>query len=167
MMLQKTHPGPVGQRLLDLFAFLDGETLAAGIFEDRFGRLKKKFTVRIKGTRSGDTLRLVEDFVYGDGTESQRIWTLQRLSETEFSGASADVIGKAKGEMRIAAASMSYQMNLELSSGRILRVNFEDAFYMSDTGLLLNRATVTKWGLRLGQAIIVFTKHASAVTPQS
>ena len=34
---------------LDLFAFFEGETIAYGIFEDRFGNLKRQFRVNIKG----------------------------------------------------------------------------------------------------------------------
>ncbi len=32
---------------LDLFSFFEGETIAYGIFEDRFGNLKRQFRVNI------------------------------------------------------------------------------------------------------------------------
>ena len=48
----------------DYFA---GETRAWGIFEDRFGNLRREFKVDIAGTWDGRLLTMVEDFVYSDG----------------------------------------------------------------------------------------------------
>jgi len=41
---------------LDLFAYFEGKTQAWGIFEDRFGTLRREFYVDITGTVDGDTL---------------------------------------------------------------------------------------------------------------
>ena len=43
---------------LNLEDFFEGETVAYGIFEDRFGNLKRQFRVRIKGTVSYTHLTL-------------------------------------------------------------------------------------------------------------
>ena len=48
----------------DYFA---GETRAWGLFEDRFGTLRRQFTVDITGTWDGDQLVLDERFRYSDG----------------------------------------------------------------------------------------------------
>jgi len=52
---------------LRLEEFFQGETIAWGIFEDRFGNLRRQFRVNITGTVDGDTLTLDEDFLYDDG----------------------------------------------------------------------------------------------------
>ncbi|MEG9883128.1 MAG: DUF3833 family protein [Hyphomicrobiales bacterium] len=40
-----------------------------GIFEDRFGALRRQFTVEVIGAIDGDILKLEEDFLYKDGGE--------------------------------------------------------------------------------------------------
>ena len=44
-----------------------GKTRAWGIFEDRFGKVKRQFVVDIEGTWDGHTLILDENFSYSDG----------------------------------------------------------------------------------------------------
>jgi hypothetical protein len=57
----------------DLFEYFEGTTKAYGLFEDRFGKIKRQFTVTIEGTVSGDTLTLDEDFVYDEGELQNRV----------------------------------------------------------------------------------------------
>jgi hypothetical protein len=37
-------------------------------------------------------------------------------------------------------------------------MRFDDAFYEAGAGLVINRSTVSKWGIRVGQVLIVFRK---------
>ena len=37
-------------------------------------------------------------------------------------------------------------------------MRFDDAFYQAGPGLVLNRSTMSKWGIRLGQILIQFRK---------
>ena len=41
---------------LDLFSFFEGDTIAYGIFEDRFGNLKRQFRVNINGKIDNEKL---------------------------------------------------------------------------------------------------------------
>ena len=52
---------------LNLFNYFNGQTQAWGIFEDRFGNIKKQFKVNITGTVDGNYLSLNEEFVYKNG----------------------------------------------------------------------------------------------------
>ena len=61
---------------LDLFSFFEGETIAYGIFEDRFGNLKRQFRVNISGKIKNQTLSLDEDFLYDDGEQANRVLSL-------------------------------------------------------------------------------------------
>ncbi len=80
---------------LDLFEYFEGKTRAWGIFEDRFNRLRRQFTVDIHGVVNGDTLVLEEYFTYADGEQQERIWTIRRLGNNRYSGTADDVIGEA------------------------------------------------------------------------
>ena len=50
----------------------------------------------IEGTWDGETLTLVEDFVYDDGETERRTWTIRKIDEHTYEGSSPDgVIGTA------------------------------------------------------------------------
>ena len=53
--------------VLKLEEYFNGKTVARGVFEDRFGNIKKSFKVFIVGTWDGENLNLKEDFIYDDG----------------------------------------------------------------------------------------------------
>jgi hypothetical protein len=59
--------------VLDLAEYFNGDLDAWGIFQDRSGKVVKRFTVAIRGTWSGDTGVLEEDFSYSDGSTSRRV----------------------------------------------------------------------------------------------
>ncbi|MCH1428833.1 MAG: DUF3833 domain-containing protein, partial [Alphaproteobacteria bacterium] len=69
-----------------LIDFFEGDSLAYGIFEDRFGTLQRRFKVNISGQktqeeRAGKSISkiiLTEDFLYEDGEQQQRIWTISK-----------------------------------------------------------------------------------------
>ena len=66
---------------LDLFSFFEGKTIAYGIFEDRFGNLKRQFRVNITGKVESNTLTLDEDFLYDDGEQANRIWKIKKSTD--------------------------------------------------------------------------------------
>ncbi len=67
---------PLSDRQLNLEEFFEGELVAYGQFKDLLGRVSRRFVVEIEGTWDGETLTLVEDFVYEDESTEQRVWTL-------------------------------------------------------------------------------------------
>ena len=69
------------QPALDLADFFAGESVAYGIFEDRFGNLRRQFRVNMVGTVEGDTLTLDEDFLYDDGERAKRVWVITRMDD--------------------------------------------------------------------------------------
>jgi hypothetical protein len=149
---------------LDLFDYFEGHTLAWGLFEDRFGKLRRQFRVDITGTVDGDTLVLDEAFEYADGERQQRIWTIRRTGEATYSGQAADVVGEAHGETSGNALHWTYRMDLKVGE-RQLRVAFDDWMFLQPDGVLMNRARVSKFGLEIGTVTLAFMKPAQ--WPQS
>ena len=62
--------------------YFNGKTKAWGMFEDRFGNVRKQFSVQIDGRWDGKALRLEENFTYSDGELEKRIWTIKRKDES-------------------------------------------------------------------------------------
>lgn len=146
---------------LDLFEYFHGPTTAWGIFEDRFGKVRRQFRVDIRGTVEDDELVLVEDFLYDDGEVDQRIWRIRRTGETSYSGRAADVVGEAQGESSGNAVNWRYTMDLKVGDGT-LRVKFDDWMFLQEGGVLINRARVSKFGLEIGTVSLFFTKPEEA-----
>mgnify|MGYP003132468264 FL=1 len=139
-----------------------GETKAWGIFEDRFGNLRRQFVVDITGTMEGDEIVLDERFQYADGETDQRIWRIRKLNEHTYEGKADDIIGVATGESYGNALNWSYDMDLAIGDSS-LRVHFNDWMFLQPDGVVLNRAKVSKWGIAIGEVTLSFSKVDAAV----
>lgn len=142
---------------LDLFGYFEGRTRAWGIFQDRSGKLQRQFTVDILGVVEGDRLTLTEDFLYADGETQQRIWVIDRLDEHRFEGRADDVIGHAEGLAYGQALNWRYTMALPYR-GSTIEVRFDDWMFLQPDEVLVNRATVSKFGFRVGEVTLFFSK---------
>lgn len=144
--------------VLELREYLNGTLDAYGIFTDRSGQVVKRFTVTMKGSWTGDDGILDEDFVYSDGTTQKRIWRLKRLGNGRYSGTADDVVGEALGQQSGNAFQWSYTMALPVD-GKVYEVQFDDWMYLITDRVMLNKATMSKFGFRLGEVTLSFTKR--------
>lgn len=142
---------------LRLEEYFLGETTAYGIFEDRFGKIRRQFKVDITGTVEGDTLTLVEEFDYSDGEQDTRTWTIDILGDGRYRGTANDVPDTAQGQAVGNAFNWTYRVDLKVGDGT-WNVGFDDWMYLLQDGVLLNRAYVTRFGLRIGEVTIAFRK---------
>lgn len=142
---------------LDLVEFFTGKSTAWGVFEDRFGNLRRTFVVEIDGSWDGEKLTLVEDFTYDDGEKQQRIWVITPDGKGNYSGTAGDVVGVANGRSEGNALFWSYEMDLKVGDG-LWRVRFDDWMWRMDADTLINRARVYRWGLEIGEVSIFFRR---------
>lgn len=147
------------QPRLDVFAYFDGTVDAWGQFEDRSGKVVKRFIVEIRGRVEGDSLTLDEEFRYSDGTTQKRVWSIERRPGGRYTGTAGDVAGEAAGEAAGNALRWRYVLALEVG-GRTWHVDFDDWMYLQDERTMLNRSVMSKFGIRLGEVIIAFRKRA-------
>ena len=141
-------------KLEDYFA---GQTKAYGLFRDRFGDVRRQFTVKIDGDWDPETrtLTLDERFSYRDGETDRRVWTIEKTGPHGYQGTAGDVPGTAKGEAYGNAFNWTYQVDLKVD-GSTYRVTFDDWMFLQEDGILLNTADVTKWGFEVGTVTIAF-----------
>jgi len=144
---------------LNIEEYFQGKTNAWGVFQDRFGKVRKQFTVEIDGTWNEDAqmLTLVEDFIYNDGTTEQRIWKITKTDEGEYTGSAGGVVGQATGKSAGNAFNFKYTFDLAVGD-KTMRVTFDDWMYLQDDNVLFNKATIKKFGVRLGDVYIFFDK---------
>ena len=142
--------------------YFSGRTLASGIFEDRFGNLRRQFTVEIDGTWDGRELVLNEQFWYSDGERDERIWTIRKTGENSYEGRAGDVVGIAKGESYGNALNWRYHMDLKVGNGS-WRVKFNDWMFLQESGVLINRAYVSRFGIRIGTITLAFVRLSAGL----
>jgi Protein of unknown function (DUF3833) len=142
---------------LDLRQYFNGPLLAHGLFTDRAGKVQRRFTVKLKGSWQGDEGVLEEDFLYSDGKTERRVWRLRHLGEGRYSGRADDVVGEARGEAAGNALRWSYTLRLPVD-GTVYEVDFDDWMYLMDERVMLNKAQMSKFGVRLGEVTLSFQK---------
>ena len=148
------------QPALDLQQYFNGTLDAYGVFTDRSGTVVKRFSVVMRCTWEGDRGVLDEDFTYSDGSKQKRIWHLQKFADGHYTGLADDVVGTAHGESRGNAFHWTYTMALPVD-GTVYNVQFDDWMYLMNDQVMLNKATMSKFGVKLGEVTLSFTKRPS------
>ena len=119
--------------------YFAGSMKAWGLFQDRTGAVKRQFVVDIHGEWDGKTLILTEDFTYGG------------------------VVGQATIEVAGNAMNLRYTFDLAVGE-KTYRLNFDDWMFLQPDGKrMINRAAVTKFGLRVGEVTVFFDKSEDAL----
>lgn len=143
---------------LDLVRFFSQPVEAWGIFQKRSGEVAKRFHVQIASRREGEQLILDEHFLYSDGSRQQRTWTLTPGASGRWTGRAADVVGEAYGEVAGNALRWRYQMKLPVD-GSTWEVSLDDWMYLMDEDTLINRSSMSKLGVELGQVTLFFRRQ--------
>ena len=151
---------------LTLEKFFEGDSVAYGIFEDRFCNLRRQFRVNLHGIVSGNRLVLDEQFLYEDGEKAQRVWTIDNLGSgddgtVQYEGQAGDVEGRAMGRISGNGLNWRYDVALKMD-GRELEVHFDDWIYRQSEDVAINRAYVSKFGVEIGSVTIVFLRGKAA-----
>jgi len=144
--------------VLDLQEYFNGTLDAYGVFTDRSGTVVKRFTVVMQCSWQGNEGVLDEDFLYSDGTQQKRIWRLTKMADGRYTGRADDVVGEAQGESRGNTFHWTYTLSLPVD-GRVFDVQFDDWMYRMSDKVMLNKATMRKFGVRLGEVTLSFTKR--------
>ncbi len=143
---------------LDLREYFNGKLLAHGIVTDRSGRVTQRFTVQITGTWQGDQGTLDEQFSYADGRREARVWRLVRGADGRYTGRADDVVGQAEGQASGNALNWRYTLRVPVD-GRSWDVEFDDWMFLVDPQVMINRAVMSKFGVRLGEVLLSFQRQ--------
>jgi len=144
---------------LDMVRFFSGTIDAWGMFQKRDGEVVKRFHVVMEGREEAGALVLDEHFDYSDGTRQRRVWTLRRQPDGRWRGTADDVIGTADGAVAGNALHWRYHLRLPVDD-KTYDVAFDDWMYLIDEQTLVNRARMSKFGVRLGDVTLLMRKRA-------
>jgi hypothetical protein len=141
--------------VLDLKTYFNGELTAHGLFSDRNGKVQRRFVVTMQASWQGNQGVLEEDFVYSDGSKQRRVWRLTQHADGRYSGEADDVVGQAEGRAAGNALNWRYTLRLPVD-GSVYEVQFDDWMFLMDERVMLNKAVMSKFGIRLGEVTLAF-----------
>jgi hypothetical protein len=142
---------------LDLRQYFNGPVTGHGLVTDRAGNIVSRFVVKMNCTWDGKQGVLDEDFTYSDGRKERRIWRLTLQDDGSYIGKADDVVGQAVGQVAGNALRWRYTLALPVD-GRVWHIDFDDWMVLMDNTTLINKATMSKWGFRVGEVTLSFTK---------
>ena len=143
--------------VLDLKSYFNGEFVAHGLFTDRSGKVARRFVVQMTGSWTGKQGTLDERFIYSDGKTERRVWHLTDEGNGRWTGRADDVVGVAEGRSTGNALNWRYTLALPVD-GSVYEVQFDDWMYLMDERVMLNKAVMSKFGVRLGEVTLSFYK---------
>lgn len=142
----------------DLFEFFQGDLTAWGMIQDYSDKQTRRFEVQIQGQVDGDTLTLVEDFVFDDGETDQRVWVIKRVGNKRYQGQADDIVGVASGEEMGNVLQWKYDFELPRGDSTVT-VTFDDWLYRQDDKRAFNVTKIRKLGFEVGRLTIFFEKQ--------
>ena len=89
--------------------------------------------------------------------EEYREWVIRETEPGNYEGKSKDTIGVAEGKKFGNTMRMVYDTTISIGETDI-RVSFDDRFIKADKNVLINRAEVLKWGVKIADVTIFFSK---------
>ena len=143
---------------LELDRYFNGRIRAHGIFQKRGGEVVRRFTVVMDCHWEGNQGVLDEAFSYSDGSTQRRVWRLTKHADGRYTGRADDVVGEAEGQESGNAFRWNYTLRLPVD-GKEYEVQFDDWMFLIDERVMLNRATMSKFGVSLGEVLLSFTKE--------
>ena len=143
---------------LILEEYFAGRTRASGILFGRNGAVKRQFSVEMQGTKTNDGITLEEDFIFSDGEKQHRTWVVKKIDNNTYHGTAADVVETAVGRQFGSALNWSYVLRVPVD-GKTYDITFDDWMFLQPDGVLLNRATMKKFGFKVGELFIAFRRE--------
>jgi len=137
--------------------YLSGEVRAWGVLQNRSGKVTRQFSAILDGKWDGKELILDETFNWDDGEVQKRQWKISKIDQHNYEATASDVVGKAKGFSYGPAFKFEYVLLVPVK-GREIKITFDDWIFMQNEKVAINRAKMTKFGIRVADLTVVFVK---------
>ena len=138
--------------------YFEGQVKAWGILQDRKGKVTRQFNANMLGKFENNILTLEEDFFWKDGETQRRVWKIEKIDEHNYIGTAPDVVGEAKGVSYGSAFKFEYNLMIPFK-GKNIKIRFDDWIFKQDEKVAINRATLTKFGFKVGELTVFFEKN--------
>ena len=143
--------------IIKIEEYFQGHVKAWGMLQDRKGNVKREFEAKMFGSFENNLLILEEEFFWKDGEEQKRIWKIEKIDNHNYIGTASDVVGKAKGISYGSAFKFEYDLMVPFK-GKNIKISFDDWIFKQDDKVAINRATLKKFGFKVGELTVFFLK---------
>ena len=137
--------------------YLAGEVKAWGVLQNRSGKVTRQFSAILNGKWDGNILILDEKFNWSDGEVQTRQWNIKKIDDHNYEGTAGDVVGKAIGYSYGPAFKFEYVLLVPVK-GKEMKITFDDWIFKQDEKVAINRATMTKFGIKVAELTVFFQK---------
>tara|TARA_B100000427_G_scaffold148275_1_gene123276 strand:- start:90 stop:638 length:549 start_codon:yes stop_codon:yes gene_type:complete len=144
--------------VIQIEKYFNGNVKAWGVLQDRKGKVTRQFKANMYGKFENNILTLNEEFFWKDGEEQKRIWKIKKIDNHNYIGTAPDVVGEAKGYSYGSAFKFEYDLMIPIK-GKNIKISFDDWIFKQDDEVAINRATLTKFGFKVGELTVVFQKY--------
>ena len=142
---------------LDLATYFNGKVDGWGMVQDRSGKVLRRMYVELDCKWNGVEGVLDESFQWSDGKTEKRVWKIRKEGD-RYIGTAGDVVGEAKGYAQGNALQWNYVLALPVGDSTY-HMNMDDWMWMIDEKTLVNRTTMSKFGVRVAEISIFFRKR--------
>lgn len=145
----------------DMKTHLSGPILSEGLVYGPTGKMTNSFVAKMEGDWNGDTGTLREEFTYSNGSTQSRLWTLKLGADNSFTATADDIIGEARGTVSGSTITMKYTIVLPEAAGGH-RLNVTDWLYLTEDGVIMNRAELRKFGVKVAELVATMRPEDNA-----
>ena len=137
--------------------YLSGNVKAWGVLQNRSGKITRQFKADLNGKWDGTQLILDEVFNWTDGEKQKRTWKIKKIDDNNYVGTAPDVVGEATGVQYGSAFKFRYDLMVPFKNKNI-KISFDDWIFKQDEKVAINRATLTKFGFKVGELTVFFMR---------
>jgi hypothetical protein len=143
---------------MDVETFFSGRLTAHGIVKNRGGEVIRYFNATIDASWNEDGIgTLDERFIFDDGEQQTRVWTLVPDDDVYIATA-GDVVGSSNLRSAGNALFLNYVLQIPYKDST-LNLAVDDRMYLVNDTTLINETIMAKWGFEVGYVTLVIIKR--------
>lgn len=138
--------------------YFNGKLRAYGIVKDRSGKIIRSFKGEMIGSWDKNGIGTLDEFfVYDDGEEMKRVWTLKPIENKKFIATADDIVGESPMIANGNTVMIDYVMRTPYKSSTI-DLSVQDWLHLQDDGVIINHSKMKKFGFVVGELVITIIK---------
>ena len=138
--------------------YFNGKLRAYGIVKDRSGKIIRSFKGEMIGSWDKNGVGTLDEFfVYDDGEEMKRVWTLKPIENKKFIATADDIVGESPMIANGNTVMIDYVMRTPYKSSTI-DLSVQDWLHLQDDGVIINHSKMKKFGFVVGELVITIIK---------
>jgi len=142
--------------------FFDGRLSAHGVVKNWRGRVIRTFNADIIAYWQNGVGTLEEDFVFDDGEQQRRVWTLRPVAAGRYLGTAGDVVGEAAVDVAGNSVFLDYTLRIPWGDGS-LDIRIDDRMYLVEPAVIINESAMSKFGLPVGEIQLVIRRQPAGL----